>query len=276
MEELHYNKSLAKNYWDKRIKESADLKAVLSYGMPDFINEAYNKWEQTAILNLLDSVDKKCVLDVGCGIGRYVVPLVKRGAYVTAVDISTNMLERCKERCIEANIDISKVDFLNNSADELSFNGLNFDIVLCTGVFEHLHEEIILNSFRQQLELLVDGGLHIMVVNNSKNSYLKHSKDNQFRKNQQLENGYYCGLTNLDMLKQILEDNNCKIIKTFGNTLYSILRHAYVKAEKNSELSSKISMLSDIAVDIDFEIFSENTLDQIYADQFIIVSQKGV
>ncbi|MDI6697486.1 MAG: class I SAM-dependent methyltransferase [Candidatus Saccharicenans sp.] len=73
------------------------------------------------------------ILDVGCGTGRHAIELARRGYSVTGIDISEAMLQRAREKAMEAGV---QVDFLQADARNLPFKNL-FDaaIMLCEGGF---------------------------------------------------------------------------------------------------------------------------------------------
>jgi 2-polyprenyl-3-methyl-5-hydroxy-6-metoxy-1,4-benzoquinol methylase len=50
------------------------------------------------LLNLLEDVKGKKILDAGCGEGYFSRLLIKQGAIVTGVDFSTTMLNMAKSR----------------------------------------------------------------------------------------------------------------------------------------------------------------------------------
>ena len=81
------------------------------------------------------------LLEIGAATGRYTVELAKRGYKVTAVDLSQNLLEKCRERLEERGIR-NQVELIVADARDLSKVGNNvFDSVLIMGPLYHLVEE---------------------------------------------------------------------------------------------------------------------------------------
>jgi ubiquinone/menaquinone biosynthesis C-methylase UbiE len=82
-------------------------------------------YERPATLALLPDVNRKKVLDAGCGPGKYAEILVERGAEVVAFDLSPRMIEQAKERLggkatfVVADM-VEPLDFL----DDASFDGV--------------------------------------------------------------------------------------------------------------------------------------------------------
>ncbi|KXH87383.1 class I SAM-dependent methyltransferase [Sporosarcina sp. HYO08] len=54
----------------------------------------------------LSGIEKKRILDVGCGTGQLSIKLAKKGADVTGIDLSANMLKVAKERALEQSLTV--------------------------------------------------------------------------------------------------------------------------------------------------------------------------
>lgn len=83
-----YDKEKADRFWTRRVSEVNELRAVLSYRSPDYTNLAYSQWELGLLVRDLGNIRGKAVLDVGCGVGRVTMELLKAGARVTGLDNS--------------------------------------------------------------------------------------------------------------------------------------------------------------------------------------------
>lgn len=81
------------------------------------------------------------ILEVGAATGRYTVELAKRGYHVTAVDLSSALLEQCRRNLVEAGV-ASRVRLVVADARDLGeVAERQFDAVLLMGPFYHLIEE---------------------------------------------------------------------------------------------------------------------------------------
>ena len=111
-------KELFTNYADKYEDESFTQGTM---GEVDFIEKEIN-W------------NKNCkILDVGCGTGRHVIELTKRGYSVTGIDLSENMLKKARKNACNAGFEI---DFRQADARNLSFQGeFGLVIMICEGAF---------------------------------------------------------------------------------------------------------------------------------------------
>lgn len=89
-------------------------------------------------------IDKGTVLDLGCGTGPLAVELAKLGYFVTATDISTNMLERANHNAVLAGVTIHF--FVHNILEPL--NQTYDAILMSSDVINYLdNEESVRTAF---------------------------------------------------------------------------------------------------------------------------------
>lgn len=113
------------------------------YGSSDFVNQYSNKieynshnalYERPATLALLGNVKGKKILDAGCGPGVYASVLSDKGAEVTAIDYSDEMIKLTKERtdhkvkAVKANLNFP-LDFLNDNEFDAVISSLTIHYV---------------------------------------------------------------------------------------------------------------------------------------------------
>lgn len=113
-------------YWNKRSGEFA-MKMKGGRG----------KDKSSEVLSFIKSTgfkpEGKKILDIGCGTGTLAIPFANAGAHVTAVDISTGMLEKLKETAEKESlsIDVAECSWWTADIDSLGFRE-EFDLVLAS------------------------------------------------------------------------------------------------------------------------------------------------
>ncbi len=100
--------------------------------------------QEQQIAAFLAPVAGRRVLDVGTGTGRAAIALAKRGATVTGVDASAEMLEVAERRARDAGLGRgtpgeggAAITFRRGDAHRLDFADRSFDAVVCLRVLMH-------------------------------------------------------------------------------------------------------------------------------------------
>lgn len=129
---------------------------------PNFYDDYYKEFnhqmtslEKKRVYETISLIPKdvNSILEVGCGDGRIINPLVKRYEKVYGLDISPKALETVEALKIEGRI------------ENLPFEENNFDIVLCCEVLEHLPFKIYEKAL-QEIERVAKKYILISVPNN--------------------------------------------------------------------------------------------------------------
>lgn len=90
------------------------------------------------------------VLDVACGTGNTALPLARRGAIVTGVDIATNLLVQARERAAAEHLSIT---FDEGDAEHLPYPNASFDMVTTMfGAMFAPHPELVAAEFARVLK----------------------------------------------------------------------------------------------------------------------------
>jgi SAM-dependent methyltransferase len=76
----------------------------------------------------------RTILDVGTGTGRAAIALARRGAVVTGLDASNEMLAVAARRAAEQQVEVT---FVDGDAHGLAFGDRTFDAVVCLRVLMH-------------------------------------------------------------------------------------------------------------------------------------------
>ncbi len=84
---------------------------------------------------LLGNVRDKVVLDLGCGSGEEVIPLRQRGAHVTGIDISPELIAVAHKRLQKYGID---AELRVGSAYDTQLADHSVDVVFCMSLLHHL------------------------------------------------------------------------------------------------------------------------------------------
>lgn len=215
-----YNPSKAAQYWNKRLEENPPLQAILHISLPDYANRTFDKWTQSIIKKNLSNIKGRKVLDVGCGVGRNLIPLAKMGAKVTGVDIAPKMLDTClnevKKTKVEENVGLKKADIIN-----LPFEDGKFDLVVCTEVLFHLTDDVLPKAISELGRVLKKNGFCITTLNNHNCRAYRKVKN----MTTQREDGYFFTIRNLDKVEKIFKNNKLEETYKFGYTFSSSLNN---------------------------------------------------
>jgi ubiquinone/menaquinone biosynthesis C-methylase UbiE len=90
--------------------------------------------QERVIVDFLDPIAGLQVLDVGTGTGRGAIVLASRGAIVTGVDASAQMLTVARRRAAAAGLEVK---FVQGDAHGLACGDRSFDVVVCLRVLMH-------------------------------------------------------------------------------------------------------------------------------------------
>jgi ubiquinone/menaquinone biosynthesis C-methylase UbiE len=90
--------------------------------------------QERVVARFLAPVEGHTVLDVGTGTGRAAIALARRGALVTGVDASAEMLRVARRRAADRRVEVT---FVQGDAHALEFPDRSFDVVVCLRVLMH-------------------------------------------------------------------------------------------------------------------------------------------
>jgi SAM-dependent methyltransferase len=93
------------------------------------------------------------VLDVGCGTGVVAITAARRGAHVTGLDLTPQLLERARENARIAEVE---VEWLEGDVEALPFADASFDVVVSQ--FGHMFAPRAEVAIREMLRVLKSGG----------------------------------------------------------------------------------------------------------------------
>ncbi len=116
-------------YADPAMAESFDARR---FSGP--IGELIARTQEEVLAAFLDPLPGRTVLDVGTGTGRAAIALGRRGARVTGVDASPEMLAVATRRARDAGVDVR---FREGDAHALDAGPSEYDYVVCLRVLMH-------------------------------------------------------------------------------------------------------------------------------------------
>jgi SAM-dependent methyltransferase len=115
--------------------DSIDVDTYLAHiERPDSWNNLY---ERPYLVSRFPSLKEKNVLDIGCSSGFYTEYAIKKGAYVTAIDISRKMIDGLSSRLKSPRLRLFEADF----SKPIPFLETNsFDYIICSLVLHYLRD----------------------------------------------------------------------------------------------------------------------------------------
>ena len=113
------------------------------------------------------NLNKKKVLDIGCGGGILAEELCKQGAKVTGIDSSSKSISIAKQHAEQNNYDIK---YINKSIFEITDLGI-YDFIICFEMIEHINEP---NDLIKKIKELSSkkSGLFLSTINRNLKSFM--------------------------------------------------------------------------------------------------------
>jgi SAM-dependent methyltransferase len=105
---------------------------------------------------LLGDVRGKTVLDLGCGTGENLTPLLERGARVIGIDISPDLIALAEQRLRNSGL---KATLRADSAYDTGLDSESVDVILCVALVHHLDIRRVRD---EMLRILANGGVVIL------------------------------------------------------------------------------------------------------------------
>jgi SAM-dependent methyltransferase len=261
-----YNHAEVADYWSQRLRETDPLAAVLTYGAPAAINEAYHRWEIGSLDGVLKRTQRRklplrgmAALDVACGIGRITRRLAELGARTSAIDLAPAMITAAKRRCAGLG-----VDFARAAADDMPFGDSSFDIITCFGLLEHLPSRPRAKCLSEIVRLLKPRGRAYLVVNNTDCIFLAGRGKGATRR------GYHVELVGLDWLEQAAEANQAEIRIRAANPGYGIAHYQMLEGKRDSRLKRRHAELIPRLMKLNDLISPDSSPARSLASHFLV------
>lgn len=122
----------------------------------------FNEMEMHFILGKLKPQDE--VLDMGCGTGRFTVPMAEKVRKVAGLDLCPSMIEKAREKAAGRGVHI---DFNEGDMTSLPYKDASFDVVTSMVALMHIPLEQRQAAFSEAARVLRPGGRMIINVKNT-------------------------------------------------------------------------------------------------------------
>lgn len=103
------------------------------------------------------------VLDMGCGTGRFTIPLARAGARMTGLDLTEAMLDQARAKAVVEQVDI---EFHQGDMASLPFPDQSFDVVTSMLALMHIPLSDRQSVFSEVARVLKPGGRMLLCVKN--------------------------------------------------------------------------------------------------------------
>lgn len=148
------------------------------------------------------------ILDAGCGTGRYVIELARRGYHICGVDRSPELIAIAQNRALHAAV---HPEFMIADLLAVAFTRL-FDAILCRGVLNDLVEESDrVAIFQQFAAWLRPGGILIFDVREWTRTVARYEKNSIHQRTVELPDGmlHFQSETVLDLESRQMRIHEC-------------------------------------------------------------------
>jgi SAM-dependent methyltransferase len=156
-EKSYYN---ASEYWEWRARKYGSSykgwRAIYLISADEQFFEYNDMLDKQAVSSFVRVKPGMEILDVGCGVGRWCMEFARKGAHVTGIDISEEMIRIAQQNMeyedLACNLMVSGLDAIN-----LPDN--SFDLVNCISVLMHITDpEKFQKSCREMVRVTRPGG----------------------------------------------------------------------------------------------------------------------
>ncbi len=113
------------------------------------------------VIEIFRTNQVKTILDVGCGMGRNLIPLVMSGFSLTGIDSAPEGIKKNKQLLEEKHLN---ADLAVGAFQHLPFPPTSFDAVICVQTLNHGFEKDVQQGVAQIQRVLKPGGMLFLTV----------------------------------------------------------------------------------------------------------------
>ncbi|WP_150539091.1 class I SAM-dependent methyltransferase [Actinobacillus vicugnae] len=155
------------HYWDYRAETYSQE------NLAELHSDKSQIWQKVILSHAPHSDSPLKVLDIGTGPGFFAILMAQAGHQVTAIDATTNMLEKAKMNAKQAQVEIN---FVQGDVHHLPFEAEQFDLIVSRNVTWNLNAPA--QAYQDWHRVLKKGG---RLINFDANWYL-HLFDEEYQK----------------------------------------------------------------------------------------------
>ena len=160
-----------------------------------------------------NSSEGSVILDVGCGVGKYIIALSKNNRMCLGIDpLYEVSLLRAQQKTKDENVDIP---LIQGVSENLPFENEKFDMILHLSTWQHVDDQH--KTLSEIKRVLKDNGLLLVSVPLSKNIFTF------FRKIKKPES--FTKVFDFGELKKIITENSFEILKIRGCGFFPPFAH---------------------------------------------------
>ena len=166
----------------------------------EYEKEFGNDYSDTPYIDIfLNYLDGKKVLDIGCGVGNLTKYILDKGFNVDGIDLSEEMLNIAKSK-------YDDINFLQMNMKDIILDKKYDGIMLAYSLF-HLTKQEVLEVLPKYYSLLNNKGKMLLILQSGKGEQVI---DEPLKNGLKMFINYY----SLEEIREVLEDNNFKILYT--------------------------------------------------------------
>ncbi len=123
-------------------------------------------WGGPRSISMLEGLisSSSLVLDLGCGNGRFLLPLSRKYNTI-GTDVSATAVRRAREYLSKSNVGSDKrSECLASSITSIPFSDNSFDAILCLGVLQHLLEDERKQAISEIKRVMKSGAIFVLEV----------------------------------------------------------------------------------------------------------------
>lgn len=106
----------------------------------------------------------KRVLDLGAGIGANTRPMAKKGAHVTAIDSSKELLQFFSSQCVAEGCPNENIRLLRGDITTMKSYGENFELVVAVDILPYIAPKDLKSTMEKNQKCLADKGVLIGTI----------------------------------------------------------------------------------------------------------------